>query len=232
MGSNHSIKYNVDLVLCIDATMSMLPILNTVKKNALNLYSDITNAMAAKNKQINELRVRIIAYRDYRADGDQAMMGTEDFLSLPDQAMDLESIINSIEPMGGGDDPEDGLEALALAIKSKWNTSGDNQRHIIVVWSDDDVHPLGFNSSSGNYPSQMAKNFDELTDWWGDESFPGKMNQRAKRLLIFAPDCPGWNMVYNCWGNVQHIPSATGDGLREFEYSEILNQIVNSIGGR
>ena len=36
MASNYSLKYNVDIVMCIDATGSMNGILDTVKSNALN----------------------------------------------------------------------------------------------------------------------------------------------------------------------------------------------------
>ena len=36
MGSNYSLKYNVDIAMCIDATGSMGGLLNTVKSNALS----------------------------------------------------------------------------------------------------------------------------------------------------------------------------------------------------
>ena len=44
MGSNYSLKYNVDIVMCIDATGSMNGILDTVKSNALNFYGDLINS--------------------------------------------------------------------------------------------------------------------------------------------------------------------------------------------
>ena len=40
MGSNYRVTYGVDLVFCIDATMSMNHILGIVKDNALNFYRD------------------------------------------------------------------------------------------------------------------------------------------------------------------------------------------------
>ena len=81
MGSNYSLKYNVDIAMCIDATGSMGSLLNTVKSNALSFYSDLTGAMAEKGKHIDQLRVRVIAFRDYIADGENAMLAT-DFYSL------------------------------------------------------------------------------------------------------------------------------------------------------
>ena len=65
MGSNYSLKYNVDIAMCMDATGSMGTLLNTVKANALSFYADLTGAMEKKGKHIDELRVRVIAFRDY-----------------------------------------------------------------------------------------------------------------------------------------------------------------------
>ena len=59
MGNNYRMDYGVDLVFCIDATMSMYPLLDTVKKNALNFYQDFKNVMEAKHKRVGSLRIRI-----------------------------------------------------------------------------------------------------------------------------------------------------------------------------
>jgi hypothetical protein len=127
MSSNdYSISYGVDMVFCIDCTGSMRNIIDIVKKNALNFYPDIMNVMAKKNKNINQLRVRIVAFRDYVADGRDAMLVT-DFFDLPSQDTDFKGCVNSLTAHGGGDDPEDGLEALAYAIKSKWSSVGDKK---------------------------------------------------------------------------------------------------------
>lgn len=162
MGSNYKVTYGVDLVFCIDVTMSMAHILDTVKQNALRFYEDFQNIMEKKHKTVSDLRIRIVAFRDYYYDRDQAMLVT-DFFEFPRQAEDFRACLASIEPMGGGDDPEDGLEALAYAMKSKWNTESKKRRHVIVVWSDEGTHDLGFGNSVPNYPSNMAKDFDELT---------------------------------------------------------------------
>ena len=101
MGENYLFKYNVDMVFCIDATASMRPVINTVKNNALNFYHDVTAAMERKGKHINEMRIRVIAFRDYLADGDSAMM-TTDFFRLPEQSKDFERCVKSIHAKGGG----------------------------------------------------------------------------------------------------------------------------------
>ena len=189
MGNNYKITYNVDMVFCIDATGSMGGVIEMVKNNALHFYADVTSAMAKKNKTIDRLRVKVVAFRDYIADGDQAML-TTDFFNLPEQGGDFEKCVRSIVADGGGDDPEDGLEALAYAIKSNWNTEGMKKRQVIVVWTDATTHELGYGKSMPNYPARMAKDFDELTAWWGDKQNKGFIDQNAKRLLLFAPDGP------------------------------------------
>ena len=120
MASNYvSKKYNVDIVFCIDATMSMYQILDKVKENTKNFYIDLTDAMAHKGKKVDQLRVRIVMFRDYYYDKEDAMFVT-DFFNLPAQSAEFDQCVNSIEPKGGGDDPEDALEALAYAIRSDW----------------------------------------------------------------------------------------------------------------
>ncbi len=67
---------------------------------------------------------------------------------------------------GGGDAPEDGYEALAYAIRLKWNTAENvKKRHIIVLFTDEDAHPLGFGKTSQYYPKEMPNDYQELTEW-------------------------------------------------------------------
>lgn len=228
MASNYKITYSVDMVFCIDATGSMGGVIEMVKDNALCFYNDVKSAMAEKGKTIDKLRVRVVAFRDYVADGDDAMLVT-DFFHLPEQGADFERCVKSIEAFGGGDDPEDGLEALGYAIKSPWNTEGMKKRQVIVVWTDAATHDLGYGASCANYPTGMAKNFSELTAWWGDRQSGGYIDQNAKRLILFAPDGPHWSTISDSWDNVIHYTSVAGKGLGEYDYSQIIDAISQTI---
>ena len=227
-----TMDYAVDLVFCIDATGSMEDftgsqnkIINMVKQNAINFYNDFNKIMTLKEKKVTQLRVRIVAFRDYIADDEYAMMVT-DFFQLPQQTAEFEACINSIHADGGGDIPEDGLEALAYAIRSDWTTAGAWKRQVIVVWTDADAHSLGHGSKSKFYPNGMPKSLGELSDWWDD---PNLMKQNAKRLLLFAPDEGNWKYISDNWNLTWHVPSVAGNGLAEQNYSEILNLIANSV---
>ena len=116
MPSNYTMKYCVDIAMVIDATGSMGPLLDTVKNNALNFYSDLMRAMNEKGKKVHEVRVRVIAFRDYLADGKEAMLASG-FFTLPDEAADFEELVKSITPFGGGDDRIRGEERLLLCIR-------------------------------------------------------------------------------------------------------------------
>ena len=228
--SSQGMDYTVDMVFCIDATGSMEDtdgkeerIINMVKKNALSFYGDFTNMMNGKGKRVRQLRIRVVAFRDYIADGADAMLVT-DFFNLPQQASEFERCIKSIDAMGGGDIPEDGLEALAYAIRSDWTTQGAKKRQVIVVWTDAGTHPLQYGRRSADYPKGMPQNMAELSDWWDEY-----MNPNYKRLVIFAPDEEGWSYISKNWDNVVHFPSVAGNGLAERSYSDILNVLGNSI---
>jgi hypothetical protein len=211
----------------------MTPLLNTVKTNAINFYDDLMSALAQKDKQVNDVRVRVIAFRDYLEymnDGNEPMM-TTGFYSLPKDKAEFSTDVKSIQPIGGGDEPEDGLEALAYAIKSKWNNNQNKKRHIIVLWSDAEPHDLGFGKASSKYPTTgMAKDFNELSQWWGVGNTSGTiMDSKAKRLLIYAPQKGAWRSIAEIWGNVLLYPSQAGNGLSQTTYSEILDAICGSV---
>lgn len=226
--TGQGLKYSVDIVMCIDCTGSMGSLLETVKSNALKFYPDLVKACQAKDKNIDSLRIKVIAFRDYNADGADGMHETK-FYSIPEQEDTFKSYINGLVPDGGGDEPENGLEAVALAINSDWTKGGDRRRHIIIVWSDASAHPLEAELTKNSfYPAGMPANFDELTDWWEDEQ-GGKMNRSAKRLLIFAPDATPWTEMGLNFSNAIHFPAKAGEGLSDVDYHTIIDSIVNSI---
>jgi hypothetical protein len=220
-------KYNVDIVMCIDCTGSMSGILDTVKANALKFYPDLRKKCDENGKEIAELRIKAIAYRDFTCDGDEAIAETE-FFNIPDNEEDFKGFVSHLVPKGGGPEPESGLEALSMAINSKWTTGGDRRRHVIVVWSDASTHPLGDGNDNSCYPSGMPSSFDMLTDWWEDEQ-SGKMDKSAKRLIIFAPDASAWTEIGTNWTNAIHHPAKAGAGLSDVDYETIISSIVKSI---
>ena len=222
-------EYNIDNCLCIDKTGSMSPIIDTVKRNALNLYRDITDSLEAKGKHVSRLRVRVIWFGDYGADSEPMILSS--FLTLPDETPRFESFVKSVKANGGGDIPESGLEALAYAIRSDWCEDGWRKRHIIALFTDAPAHELGVGKGKRTYPAAgMPADFGELSEMWGDEDDPGEMDYQAKRLLLFAPDTSFWHTMSACWENTVIRTAKEATGLNDVSYQVMLDTIVNSVG--
>ena len=220
--------YNVDICLCIDKTASMGPIIDTVKRNALNLYRDVLDSLEKKNKRVNQFRIRVIWFGDYLADSVPILVS--DFLKMPEELSTYEEFVKSVNPKGGGDAPEDGLEALTYAIRSDWVKSGWKKRHIIALFTDAPTHELGFGKAAQSYPKQgMPDDFGQLSEMWGNKTFPGEMDNSSKRLLLFAPDTSFWNTIKECWNNVVLSPAGESTGLEDIAYQYMINTIVNSV---
>lgn len=222
--------YNIDICLCIDKTGSMRPIIDTVKHNALNLYTDIKSSLESKGKHVDRLRIRVIWFGDYIADGDKAMIGSP-FLTMPGDMAQFQEFVNGVTAHGGGDVPEDGLEALAYAMRSDWCKDGWKRRHIIALFTDAPAHDLGHCKSSRYYPAHgMPADFAELSEMWGDEDNPGEMNYQAKRLLLFAPNTSYWETMQKCWENAVLRTAHEATGLQDISYQVMLDTIVHSVG--
>lgn len=188
-----------DIVYCIDLTASMRPIIQKVKDTARTLHKDLQNVMQDKyQRSIRQLRIRVIGFRDFYCDGDYALVDSERFFYLPDESSEFENFVNGLEAKGGGDIPENSLEALALAMKSDWCTTLDSsirKRHVIVLFTDASAHPLekAVENAGSNYPEDMPKSYQELVDWWSGQGALGsgtavEMDQVAKRLALYAPE--------------------------------------------
>ena len=220
------LSYAVDIVFCIDATGSMTPILDKVKANALRFYGDVQSNLTAKGKNIDELRVRVVAFRDIVADGEAALQESP-FFELPGEETGFSSFVNGLFAEGGGDAPESGLEAVALAMTSPWTNRGDRRRQVIVVWTDQPAHPLDAAVLPPEFAKRVPADFSALTDMWEDPQ--GPLGSSSKRLILFAPDGPGWSDISAVWENVVHHPSQAGGGLSDVDYGTIIDSIGNSV---
>jgi hypothetical protein len=226
MTATRGLTYAVDIVFCIDVTGSMTPIIEQVKANALRFYDDVQSNLTAKGKTVDQLRVRVLAFRDFKADGGAALQESP-FFTLPAQRAEFSDFVSGLIAEGGGDAPESGLEAVALAVNSPWTTAGDRRRQVIVVWTDQPAQTLDPSVLPADLSSRVPANFSALTDVWENEQ--GPMGASSKRLILFAPDGPGWSDISGVWENVVHHPSQAGGGLSEVDYGTIIDSIGNSV---
>ena len=157
--SNVDIDTNVDIVFAIDATESMQPLIDKVKSLTLSFREELEKGLKENRRIIKNLRIKVIVFRDYYVDDKYAMEESRFFI-LPEEKQEFYNFVSKIKAGGGGDEPESGLEALALALRSDFVKDGDKKRHVIVLFTDASAHPLEQQEDGvrSNYPSNMFKN--------------------------------------------------------------------------
>jgi hypothetical protein len=223
-----NLGYAVDIVFVIDITGSMGAVIDAVKAGALTFHDRLLATMAEKGKYVTGLRLRIVAYRDVYDNPADALFATP-FFRLPGDGPHFQAYVDGLFAQGGGDEPESGLEALAVAMGSDWERGMDRRRHVIVVFTDASAHPLEASHGRTLPPHVgVVGSFDELTDRWDDPQ-GAQMEFAAKRLLLYAPDVYPWQVISTNWANVLHFPSRAGEGLGEVEFSQIIDAIAGSV---
>ncbi len=222
-------EYCVDIVMCIDATGSMAPIIEEVKNNAMSFYQKFIDAMEENDKEVSELRIKVIVFRDYMCDSEP--MVESEFFVLPDQNKAFKNFVEGIEAWGGGDGPENALEAISLAIKSKWTTSAAKRRHVILVFTDAPALPLGERADCPNYPKDMPKSLAELGAWWEGTSqeISTTYNRKAGRLVAFVPNAEPWTEL-QAWNRYWPAFSSAGTGLADVDIETAIALLVGSVG--
>lgn len=218
----------VDLVLVMDATGSMQNLMENAKANALTLHTRIKSALAAKNRLADKIRVKVIAFRDVYVD-DEPFTESEFFILQDGEGDEPEfrSCIAGIEAEGGGDEPENALEALHMAMNVDFAKplQGQKARHIIAVMTDASAHPLDHpeRSRCTAYPQGVPADLLSLQAEWEE-----KMSPSARRLLVFAPNAYPWTTVAS-WMDTQLIASAAGKGIDSQQFDAAIATIAGSI---
>ena len=206
-------KFNADVVMCIDCTMSMSSIIGTIKNNAMNFYADLKQKCRAQGKQVLSLRIKVIAFRD-RYDTHPFEVST--FFTMPEQEGQFKTFVSKLQDIGGGDRYELGYDALAMALQSDWGGVEDSRR-VVILWTDDGSHPLsGMTSTFGGY--------EQMKSYWHND-----LGGEAKRLILFAPSHPTWTKIEGEWDNAVRHDVGVGRGLTDVDYDEIIKTLTETI---
>lgn len=224
-----NVERGAEIVYVIDGTGSMKNLLEAAKNNALGMHQRISEALKNKNGILKMLRIKVIVFRDIYVDS-QPLVQSPDFFSFPEEAEQFRRFIESIQASGGGDEPESGLEALHLAIKSNWRQNIGKMRHIIIVMTDASAHaldnPQRAVDPSFAYPTGMPESMDDLHLSWMDRQ--GRLSMSAKRMALFTPNAYPWNQIA-LWDMVSTNFSEAGVGLSEEDYSSVIKFISDSV---
>ncbi len=198
---------DVDLVMVIDHTGSMGAFIGMVKRNANNFADDLNKECARHRLYIKNLRLKVISYGDVA----EAPLNVSPMYEMPAQKADYSAFVGRISAHGGGDEPEDGLQALREAMKTKWVSGPDETRHVIVVYTDASTHPM------------PAAEFGALTSQWNS------MDPKSRRLILFAPEKDSWTTLSRTWPQVNHESGSLSYVLNGTGYSKVLENICKTL---
>lgn len=219
---------NVDIVFCIDGTGSMFPIMDNVKAKAKQFNDDLRNAIVELGSDVGSVRVKLIIFRDYGVD--EVPMDISNWYELPDDDDLFSERLNGISPSGGGDIPENGLEALYYALKSDF-VNGPSDRQVIVMITDAEALDMGVRATSPKYPTDMGNLADLSAIWMGMVQDPNlKLAQHNKRLLMFAPAGTKYEDLASVLEGSMFRPVDPGRGLADVEFGDIVKIIAASVG--
>jgi hypothetical protein len=228
MGLNQLAKErNIDIVMCIDATSSMGPCIDHVRRNAKQFYNDFVNVMTTQyNSDVSSVRVQVIVFRDLECDM-EAMIKSE-FFELPEDDDLFERFLNNIQPLGGGDYKESGLEALYEAMTTDWIARSTNDRQVILLFTDSDA--IGF-TEKRNRPG-YPNTFDEgqfLSAWMCKLGNRNKLSERCKRLVMFAPAKSIYeDKLQKSMNRSQFRPVMPMKGMSDIAFDEVIKILCAS----
>ena len=231
-------RFPIDVVFVVDGTESMGPLLERVKLRILALDGEIEEELRRSKRMLDSLRVRLIVFRDLYEHQESAFELTK-FFDLPTQRAEFETAVKGIEAFGGGDAPESGLEALFLAMRSAWRNEPEDlkRRHIILLFTDQDAHDLGATIPVSYAQTPHPRTMADLKKLWGPRSRNGIMNERAKRMVLFAPESiptnegelgTQWAEMQSDWENVW-IERRDEAGLIDLSWDDVVKTLVATI---
>lgn len=215
-----NVDCEVDIVMCIDNTGSMYEFLQMVKNNALSFGDDLKKYCAGKRRNIVSTRVKVIVFGDLRECG----ISQSPMFALPEQSEEYKAFIDGIECGGGGDDPENGLQALALAMQTDWRESVYRHRHIIIMYTDAPAFPLEDPATHTiYYPEGIPSDMRGLTRLWG------RMEKDTKRLVLYAPAVYPWLDISTSWPETSLCDDNLYSVFSGESYGKILEEICRSL---
>lgn len=208
--------YESDVVICIDGTGSMSPCIEAVKSNIEEVLTGVLQEQATANNAEFSVRLRLIVFRDVLVDGDRAIEAYEfdqDVSSFVDK-------LRNVEAMGGGDEAESALDALAYGLTSDW-TDPSRVRAALVLLTDAPTHPRVEASTLeaiGHQDNDAAGDVHWLI---------GLISTLKAKVFIVGPEDP----VYSELGKdgIATYKRTNRDGLGDMDIGQFLSVMFKTV---
>lgn len=211
-------RYNIDIVMCIDTTGDMVPFVNNFKEKAHTVNERFREEFDELGAEIGNLRVKVIAFKDCTCDEEPIRESRFFALNSQEEQEEFNRFVKSLEAGWGGDPEESSLDALLLAMKSDWVSDSFRKRHAIIMVTDAPSKPLIDKLNEG-----LDESMAVVRGEWE------KMERRAKRLFVFAPDIEPWTEI-SCWDyGVWHCIIEEHGGCADMDLDEIIRIMLKGL---
>lgn len=228
---------NLDVVFVIDAAT---PFIESLKYGMGEFLEKADEAYKASSKPLKNMRVRVVGFSDYGADGDEALFMSDmysmpsDFSALCRETDMLTEMKKRSKRVPGA--PGNGLEALYAAMLSDWNVDPKygrfGNRQLIILLTD--AYPLDLmeRKDETGYPAdELPPDIETLTEIWDDADDadgPTKLTN-GRRLLLCAPEGSDeqghtWSKV-SSWSYNAVIAVEPSKGLADLDMNKIFERI-------
>lgn len=228
------VKGVVDICFLLDATGSMQPCIDDIKKNIRAFITMLTQGESGGVGMLIDWRACVCGYRDAVYDPKRGRKWLE-MNNFTRDVTELERQLGELKAMGGGDEPESLLDALYSVINrgktgkdegleaDKWGYASDAARAIIVL-------------TDASFHENMT-----VVPGAGVDDVVSLIQQERIRLTLFAPSMPCYfdlASADSCVYNEIEYDTADKKGpvkaLREFtsnkeNFLKTLEQLAKSV---
>lgn len=206
------LKGVADIVVCVDTTGSMAPVIDNLKREIHRFVTDLENPPEQGLQPVN-WRLKVIGFRDLHVDG-APWVNREAPLASSEAA--ARSQIDALEADGGGDEPESTLDAIwVAAAETDWRPSCTR---VVVLFSDATAHPT-------LHPGTVAAGAVG-----GDASAVAQaLVEKGCSLHAWAPHCPAWDTLASVprvkFNSLDHA----GDGLSSVDFTQLMLDLRKTV---
>lgn len=206
------LKGVADLVFCVDCTGSMAPCIDGLKSEIHRFIGEL-EAPPEQGLMAVNWRMKLLGFRDLFVDEEPWVNADA---AMADTAADARAQVDALDALGGGDEPESGLDALwRAATTTPWRA---NCNRIVILFTDASCRPVMHDSTvaggaAGNDLSAVAQALAEA----------------RCRVHVWGPSCGIWDSLSKLPRVIFTPLASAGDGLQTLDFQELMGNLRRTV---
>lgn len=206
------LKGVADIVVCVDITGSMTPVIDNLKREIHRFVTDLESP-PEQGLQPVDWRLKVIGFRDLNVDGTPWVNRSSALTSTETEAR---AQVDALHAEGGGDEPESALDAIWVAVsETDWRPSCTR---VVVLFSDATTHPT-------LHPDTVSAGAVG-----GDASAVAQsLVEKSCSLHAWAPHCPVWDTLASVPKVQFNALDHAGDGLSSVDFSRLMLDLRKTV---